>query len=167
MGQSAFFQSWRLDAYNWLSKDPAKVGLQLDGAFRRFAAAVNANPGNGDYPLAVVRSHSDATTATSFGYVWSLGHPTAPVLISYRNLTTANMTYGLSTANVRLECGLASAYDHSPASNGGYGSFSSTLYGANAYAELLNGTIYTYSVSHPVVLLVYQDTTAGRSISAM
>ena len=162
MAQSAFFQSWRTDAYNWLSKDPAQVGLQLDGAFRRFAAAVNANPANASYPLAVVRSHSDATTATHYGYVWSLGHPTAPVLLSYRNLTTANMSYGLSAANVRLECGLASAYDNDRQSNGGYGRFSSTLYGANAYAELLNGTIYTYALSHPVVLLVYQDTTAGQ-----
>jgi len=162
MAQSAFFQSWRGDAYNWLSTDPTQVGLQLDGAFRRFAESVNANPGNGDYPLAVVRSHSDATGTTNYGYVWSLGHPTAPVLISYRSVTTTNLTYGLKVPNVRLECGLASAYDNDPQINGGYGSFSSTIYGANAYTELLNGTIYTFEISAPAVLLVYQDTTPGQ-----
>ena len=162
MGQSAFVQSWRVDGYNWLSSEPAQVGLQLDGAFRRFAETVNANPGNETVPLAVVRSHRDATGSTHFGYVWSLGHPTTPVLISYRSVTTANLTYGLKAPNVRLECGLASAYDNDSQINGGYGSFSSTIYAAHAYAELLNGTIYTYGISQPAVLLVYQDTTPGQ-----
>ena len=162
MAQSAFVQSWRVDGYNWLSSEPAQVGLQLDGAFRRFAQAVNANPGNETVPLAVVRSHRDATGSTHFGYVWSLGHPVNPVLISYRSITTSNMTHGLNAANVRLECGLASAYDNDAQLHGGYGRFSSTIYGGNAYKELLNGTLYTDGISHPVVLLVYQDTTPGQ-----
>ena len=73
----------------WVSKDADQVGMQLDGAFKRFCTLVNANPGNEDYPLSVLRNHSHAKTSTHYGFIWKFGHPTKPALISMLTDTAA------------------------------------------------------------------------------
>ena len=65
--------------------------MQLDGAFRAFAAAVNALPGNASTPLSVIRSLADAT-ANRWGYTWQLGHPVDPHLWFLTESTTAQDT---------------------------------------------------------------------------
>jgi hypothetical protein len=45
MTYQVFCQSFAPGSWKWTSKEPAGVGMQLDGAFRAFAAAVNALPG--------------------------------------------------------------------------------------------------------------------------
>jgi hypothetical protein len=61
MTYQVFCQVFPAGSWKWTSKDPAGVGMRLDGAFRAFATTVNALPGNAGTPLSVVRSHADAT----------------------------------------------------------------------------------------------------------
>ena len=77
MTYQVFCQSFAPGSWKWTSKDPAGVGMRLDGAFRSFAALVNALPSNASTPRSVVRSHADAT-ANRWGYTWQLGHPVEP-----------------------------------------------------------------------------------------
>ena len=77
MTYQVFCQSFAPGSWEWTGKDPAGVGLQLDAAFRAFAALVNALPSNASTPLSVIRSHADAT-ANRWGYTGQLGHPVEP-----------------------------------------------------------------------------------------
>ena len=44
MTYQVFCQSFAPGSWKWTSKDPSGVGMRLDGAFRAFAALVNALP---------------------------------------------------------------------------------------------------------------------------
>ena len=77
MTYQVFCQSFAPASWKWTGKEPAGVGLQLDAAFRAFAALVNALPNNASTPLSVIRSHADAT-ANRWGYTGQLGHPVEP-----------------------------------------------------------------------------------------
>jgi hypothetical protein len=91
---------------------------------------VNATPANALVPLSLVKDHSAATGPTIYGYVWRLGHPQTPVLLSFSNSSKAQ-GYNSSSSSARLQLGLVSAYTND-SSNGGYGSFSETLFSVNA-----------------------------------
>ena len=145
-------------SWNWTSAAALSPGLRLSEAFTAFAAAVNGNPGN-NCPLQVVKDHSSATGTTNFGYVWRLGHPLNPVLLSFYNTSKLQASSSTpSTATFRL--GLESAYTND-SSNGGYGTFSATL------ANVSAGLSHYAPDGSPVVdlgafLLVQMDTEPGK-----
>ena len=115
-----FCQSFPAGGWKWTSKDPAGIGMQLDTAFRAFAATVNALPGNATTPLSVIRSHADAT-ANRWGFTWQLGHPVEPAHLWF--LTESTTAQGESQSSSSAVFGSAKASTFSDTtSNGGYGS---------------------------------------------
>ena len=162
MTYQVFCQVFPAGSWKWTSKDPAGVGMQLDGAFRAFAAAVNALPGNSATPLSVVRSHADAT-ANRWGYTWQLGHPAEPAHLWFvvESPTSGAIPQGSSQSHSSGTFGsaLASTFTSST-SNGGYGSYSNSLnYGAGlAYID----STAAGATSISAILLIAQNTTPGR-----
>jgi hypothetical protein len=162
MTYQVFCQSFAPGSWKWTGKESAGVGLQLDGAFRAYAALVNALPDNASTPLSVVRSHADAT-ANRWGYTWQLGHPVEPAHLWFHSDTPATgappQGDTQSSSSAVFGSGLASTFTNNT-SNGGYGSYSnSTAYGTGlAY---LDSTL-TGATSIGAVLLISQDTTPGQ-----
>ncbi len=145
--------------WNWTSKLPGDPGQKLAEAFSAFAAEVNATPANALVPLSVIKDHSAATGAITYGYVWRLGHPQTPVLLSFSNSSKVQ-GYNSSSSSARLQLALESAYTND-SSNGGYGSFSATLFSVNA------GLSHYASDGTPAwdlagFLLIQADTTPSR-----
>ncbi|WP_094556721.1 hypothetical protein [Synechococcus sp. 1G10] len=157
MGLATSAQQW--PSWNWTSKAVGSPGLRLSEAFSAFAAVVNATPGNAGVPLSIVKDHNSATGATNFGYVWRLGHPVNPVLLSFYN-TSKVQGYNAVSSSALLRLGLESVYTND-SSNGGFGTFASTLFSVNAglshYAP--DGSP---AVDYGAMLLVLQDTAPGR-----
>ena len=145
--------------WNWTSKLPTDPGLKLAEAFSAFSAEVNVTPANALVPLSLLKDHNAATGPTTYGYVWRLGHPQTPVLLSFSNSSKVQ-GYNSSSSSARLQLGLESAYTND-SSNGGYGSFSASLFSVNAglshYAS--DGTP-TWDLAG--FLLIQTDTTPGR-----
>ena len=162
MTYQVFCQSFVPGSWKWTGKEPAGVGLQLDGAFRAFAALVNALPDNASTPLSVVRSHADAT-ANRWGYTWQLGHPVEPAHLWFHSDTPATgappQGDTQSSSSAVFGSALASTFTNNT-SNSGYGSYSNfTAYGTGlAY---LDSTI-TGATSIGAILLIAQDTTPGQ-----
>ncbi|MCX5969696.1 MAG: hypothetical protein NTV57_19090 [Cyanobacteria bacterium] len=163
MTYQMFCQSFSPGSWKWTSKDPAGVGMRLDGAFRSFAALVNALPGNASTPLSVVRSHADATT-NRWGYTWQLGHPVEPAHLWFLvESPTASGTIPQgdtqSSSSAVFGSALANTYTSSTA-NGGYGAYSnSTAYSTGlAYID----STLTGATSIGAILLIAQDTTPGK-----
>ncbi|MFO7628442.1 MAG: hypothetical protein R6W06_02790 [Prochlorococcaceae cyanobacterium] len=131
--------------------------MKLSEAFSSFAAAVN--PNNPGSELSIVRDASSATGNARSGYVWRLGDPLNPVLLSFLN-SSKLQGYNASSSSAQLLVGLESAYVND-SSNGGYGSFSSTL---NSF----NGGMTYYApdgspaLTYGGMLLVLMDTAAGQ-----
>ncbi len=145
-------------SWNWTSAAAGSPGLRLSEAFTAFAAAVNGNPGN-NCPLQVVKDHSSATGATNFGYVWRLGHPVNPVLLSFYN-TSKVQGYSASSSSAALRLGLESAYTND-SSNGGYGTFGATL--ANVSAGLSHyAPDGTPAIDYGAILVVQMDTAPAK-----
>jgi hypothetical protein len=156
MTYQVFCQSFAPGSWKWTSKDPSGVGMRFDGAFRAFAALVNALPGNATTPLSVIRSHSDAT-ANRWGYTWQLGHPVEPAHLWFlveSPTASGNIPQGDSQSSSSAQFGsaLASTYTSSTA-NGGYGAYSTGL----AYLD----TTSSYTTVG-AILLIAQDTTPGQ-----
>ena len=152
-----FAQVFAPGSWKWTGKEPAGVGLQLDGAFRSFADAVNAHPSNAAFPLAVIRSHADATS-NRWGYSWQLGHPTDPAHIWL--ITDSLTAQGDSQSSSSARFGYAKASTFSDtSSNGGYGSYSNSSSWMTALAYLDTTTGLYSSVG--ALLLIAQDTTPG------
>ena len=145
--------------WNWTSMQATAPGMKLAEAFNAFSAEVNATPANALVPLSVIKDHSAATGAITYGYVWRLGHPQTPVLLSFSNSSKVQ-GYNSSSGSARLQLGLESTYSND-SSNGGYGSFSSSLFSVNAgmshYAP--DGTPAWDLAGF---LLIQADTTPGR-----
>ncbi len=145
-------------SFNWTSKAALSFGLRLSEAFSAFATAVNANAGI-NCPLSIVKDHNSATGATNFGYVWRLGHPVNPVLMSFYN-TSKLQGFNQTSSSALLRLGLESAYTNDT-SNGGYGTFATTLHSVSAglshYAP--DGSP---AIDYGAFLLVQQDTEPGR-----
>jgi hypothetical protein len=162
MTYKVFCQVFPAGSWKWTSKDPASIGMRLDVAFRAFAAAVNALPGNAATPLSVVRSHADAT-ANRWGYTWQLGHPVEPAHLWFmvESPTSGSIPQGSSQtySSGTFGSALASTFTSST-SNGGYGSYSNSLnYGAGlAYID----STVSGATSIGAILLIAQDTTPGR-----
>lgn len=160
MTYQVFCQSFAPGSWKWTGKEPAGVGLQLDGAFRAFAALVNALPDNASTPLSVVRSHADAT-ANRWGYTWQLGHPVEPAHLWFLTETTGTVPQGdtQSSSSAVFGSALASTFTNNP-SNGGYGSYSnSTAYGTGlAYLD----STAAGATAIGAILLIAQDTTPGQ-----
>jgi len=148
--------SW--STWNWLSAAPTDVGMRLNEAFASFAAQVNANPGQSN-PLAILRNHASATGTSRYGYVWRLGHPSAPVLLRFSN-SGNRQGYNLSSSSAQFQLALESTYSND-SSTDGYGSFSSTLFQLNAGLTHY-GPDGSPSQSWGGVLLVLMDTTPGQ-----
>ncbi|MCP9915239.1 hypothetical protein [Cyanobium sp. ATX 6F1] len=150
-------QQWA--SWNWTSKAVGSPGLRLSEAFSAFAAVVNATPANAALQLQVVKDHNSASGVTNFGYVWRLGHPVNPVLLSFYN-TSKVQGYNASSSTALLRLGLESAYTID-SSNGGYGTFASTLHSVSAglshYAA--DGSP---AIDYGAMLLVLMDTAPGR-----
>jgi hypothetical protein len=144
--------------WNWLSAAATDVGMRLNEAFYAFAGEVNANPGMAN-PLSILRNHASATGTTRFGYVWRLGHPTAPVLLRFSN-SAKRQGWDTSSSSAQFQLALESAYSDD-SSTDGYGSFSSTLFQANAGLTHY-GPDGAPSQNWGGLLLVLMDTTAGR-----
>ncbi|MFU8886243.1 MAG: hypothetical protein ACNA8O_12400 [Cyanobacteriota bacterium] len=156
MSYQVFCQVFAAGTWKWTGKEPAGVGMQLDAAFRAFAAAVNANPANATTPLSVIRSHADAT-ANRWGFTWRLGHPTDPGQIWF---TTESLTaQGDTQSSSSAQFGYAKASTFSDTtSNGGYGSYSNSTVFSTALAYLDTTTSYT---NVGAILLIAHDTTPG------
>ncbi|MCX5969619.1 MAG: hypothetical protein NTV57_18700 [Cyanobacteria bacterium] len=157
MTYQVFCQSFAPGSWKWTSKDPSGVGMRLDGAFRAFAALVNALPANASTPLSVVRSHADAT-ANRWGYTWQLGHPVEPAHLWFLTESTTAQGDTQSSSSAVFGSALASTYTSST-TNGGYGSYSnSTAYSTGlAYLDSTTG-----ATSIGAILLIAQDTTPGK-----
>ena len=160
MTYQVFCQSFAPGTWKWTSKEPASIGMQLDGAFRAFAAAVNALPGNASTPLSVIRSHADAT-ANRWGYTWQLGHPSEPAHLWFLTESTTAQGESQSGSSAVFGSAKASTFNDST-SNGGYGSYSnSTGYSTGlAYLDTTAGTYSTVGA----ILLIAQDTTPGSEL---
>jgi hypothetical protein len=128
MTLTACVRSWGPDVYNWASNATPAVGMRLNEAFSAFAAAVNATPANATLQLSVLRNHLSATGSVSFGFVWRLGHPVTPLVLSFHNTSLAQ-GFSSSDSSAQLRLGLESAWIDDT-SNGGYGGFSATLLNA-------------------------------------
>jgi hypothetical protein len=159
MTYQVFAQVFAPGSWKWTGKEPTGVGMQLDGAFRAFAAAVNAHPGNAATPLSVIRSHADAT-ANRWGYIWQLGHPHDPghVLLITDSLTAQGDTQ--ANGNALLAYANASTFSNTTA-NGGYGAHSVSYRTSTALAYLDTTSSYT---SVGAILLIAQDTTPGAEL---
>jgi hypothetical protein len=160
MTYQVFCQSFAPGSWKWTGKEPAGVGLQLDGAFRAFAALVNALPNNASTQLSVIRSHADAT-ANRWGYTWQLAHPVEPAHLWFLTETTGAIPQGdtQSSSSAVFGNALASTFTNNT-SNGGYGAYSnSTAYGTGlAYLDsTLSG-----ATAIGAILLIAQDTTPGQ-----
>lgn len=163
--QQVFWQSWRTDQFFWRSADPSGPAMQLDGAFRRFAHAVNATPGNAGYELAVLRNHADCTTTKDHCFYWTLGRgpgSTNPMILGWErtSFSTAN-AYASSSGNLTCRASFQSYYNADPALNQGYGKFSASLF-HYAWINVLAPPAGTYA--QPVVLVIFQDTTPGEEV---
>ncbi|MCX5969731.1 MAG: hypothetical protein NTV57_19285 [Cyanobacteria bacterium] len=158
MTYQVFCQSFSPGSWKWTSKDPSGVGMRLDGAFRAFAALVNALPGNASTPLTVVRSHGDAT-ANRWGYTWQLGHPVEPAHLWFLTESTTAQGDTQSSSSAQFGSALASTFTSSTA-NGGYGSYSNAIAYSTGLAYL-DSTI-TGATSIGAILLIAQDTTPGK-----
>jgi hypothetical protein len=158
MTYQVFCQSFAPGSWKWTSKDPASIGMQLDGAFRAFAATVNALPGNASTPLSVIRSHADAT-ANRWGYTWQLGHPVEPAHLWFLadSTTAQGETQGSSSAV--FGNALASTFTNNT-SNGGYGSYNNSSINSTALAYV--DSTLTGATSIGAILLIAQDTTPGK-----
>jgi hypothetical protein len=161
MTYQVFCQSFAPGSWKWTGKDPAGVGLQLDSAFRAFAALVNALPDNASTPLSVVRSHADAT-ANRWGYTWQLGHPVEPAQLWFHSDTPATGAppQGDTQSSSSAVFGSALASTFTNNTSNGYGSYSnSTAYGTGlAYLDsTLSG-----ATAIGAILLIAQDTTPGQ-----
>ncbi len=155
MALSCSAQQWA--SWNWTTAEAGSPGLRLTEAFTAFADAVNANPGN-NCPLSIVKDHTSATGTTNFGYVWRLGHPVNPVLMSFYN-TSKVQGFSASASSAVLRLGLETAYTNDT-SNGGYGTFAATISAPNA------GLSHYAPDGSPAVdlgafLLVQMDTAPG------
>ncbi|MCX5955864.1 MAG: hypothetical protein NTW51_05525 [Cyanobacteria bacterium] len=163
MTYQVFCQVFSAGSWKWTSKDPASVGMRLDGAFRAFAVTVNALPGNADTPLSVIRSHADAN-ATRWGYTWQLGHPIEPAHLWFHveSPTTSGATLqGESQTYSSGQFGSAKASTFSNnTSNGGYGAYSNSV--ANSAGLAYIDSTITGATSIGAILLIAQDTTPGR-----
>lgn len=160
MTYQVFCQSFLAGSWKWTGKEPAGVGLQLDAAFRAFAALVNALPSNATTPLSVIRSHADAT-ANRWGYTWQLGHPVEPTHLWFLTETTGTVPQGetQSSSSAVFGSALASTFTNNT-SNGGYGAYSnSTAYGTGlAYID----STLTGATAIGAILLIARDTTPGQ-----
>ena len=160
MTYQVFCQSFAPGSWKWTGKEPAGVGMQLDGAFRAFAALVNALPNNASTQLSVIRSHADAT-ANRWGYTWQLGHPVEPAHLWFLTETTGAIPQGdtQSSSSAVYGSALASTFTNNT-SNGGYGSYSnSTAYGTGlAYLD----STAAGATAIGAILLIAQDTTPGQ-----
>jgi hypothetical protein len=156
MTYQVFAQVFAPGSWRWTSNAPADVGMQLDGAFRAFAAAVNVHPLNAATPLSVIRSHADGS-GSRWGYIWQLGHPLDPghVLLITESLTAQGDTQ--ASGNALLAYANASTYSDTTA-NGGYGSHSVSFRSSTALAYLDTTSSYT---NVGAILLIAQDTTPG------
>ena len=155
MTLTASIQQWS-PAINWTSKAAGSVGVRLSEAFSSFALAVNANPGNSSVPLSIIKDHQAATGTTTYGHLWRLGHPVNPVILSFINSSKVQ-TFNASSSSALLRLGLESAFTND-SSNGGYGTFATTLATLNA------GLSYYAPDGSPVIdqaglLLVLMNTT--------
>ena len=161
MTYQVFCQVFPAGSWKWTSKDPAGVGMRLDGAFRAFGATVNALPGNASTPLSVVRSHADAT-ANRWGYTWQLGHPIEPAHLWFHiESPTASGAIpqgeGESQTYSYGQFGSAKASTFSSnTSNGGYGSYGNSV-ANSADLAYIDSTI-TGATSIGAILLIAQDT---------
>ena len=158
MSYAVFCQSFPAGSWKWTSKDPDSIGMQLDSAFRAFAGAVNAHPGNGDTPLSVVRSHADAT-ANRWGYTWQLGHPVEPAHIWFLTESSSAQGDSQSSSSAVFGSALASTFTGGT-SNGGYGSYGSSS-GNSTGLAYVDSTL-TGATSIGAILLIAQDTTPGK-----
>ena len=158
MSYQVFCQLFSAGSWSWLSKNPAGIGMRLDAAFRSFCSVVNALPGNATTPLAVIRSHADAT-ANRWGYTWQLGHPVEPAHLWFLTESTTAQGETQSSNSAVFGNALASTFTNNT-SNGGYGSYSNSVvtYTGLAY---LDSTL-TGATSISAVLLIAQDTTPGK-----
>jgi hypothetical protein len=163
MTYQVFCQVFPAGSWKWTSKDPTSIGMRLDAAFRAFAAAVNALPGNATTPLSVVRSHADAT-ANRWGYTWQLGHPVEPAHLWFHveSPTSSGTTLQGDTQTYSSgQFGTAKASTFtSNSSNGGYGSYSNSVINSAGLAYI-DSTI-TGSTAIGAILLIAQDTTPGK-----
>jgi len=158
MTYQVFCQNFAPGSWKWTSKDPAGVGLQLDSAFRAFAALVNALPGNASTPLSVIRSHADAT-ANRWGYTWQLGHPTDPAHLWF--ITDSLTAQGETQSSSSAMFGSAKASTFSDTtSNGGYGTYSNSS-GNSTGLAYVDSTL-TGATSVGAILLIARDTTPGQ-----
>jgi len=157
MSYQVFSQVFAPGSWKWTGKEPAGVGMQLDAAFRAFAAAVNAHPSNATTPLSVIRSHANATS-NRWGFTWQLGHPSDPghVWLITESLTAQGDTQSSSSA--LFGYAKASTFNDTT-SNGGYGTYSNSSGWSTALAYL-DTTTGAYS-SVGAILLIAQDTTPG------
>ncbi len=158
MTYQVFCQPFAAGTWKWTGKEPGGVGMRLDSAFRAFAALVNALPSNASTPLAVVRSHADAT-ANRWGYTWQLGHPVQPAHLWF--LTESQTAQGetQSSSSAVFGSALASTFTNNT-SNGGYGSYSNSSAWGTGLAYLDSTLSGATSIS--AILLIAQDTTPGR-----
>jgi hypothetical protein len=158
MTYQVFCQVFAPGTWKWTSKDPAGIGMQLDGAFRAFATEVNALPGNASTPLSVIRSHADAT-ANRWGYTWQLGHPADPAHLWFitESLTAQGETQSSSSAMF----GSAKASTFSDTTGtGGYGTYSNSS--ANSTGLAYVDSTLTGATSAGAILLIARDTTPGQ-----
>jgi hypothetical protein len=158
MTYQVFCQSFAPGTWKWTSKDPAGVGMQLDGAFRAFAAAVNALPANASTPLSVIRSHADAT-ANRWGYTWQLGHPVDPAHLWFLTESTTAQGDTQSSSSAIFGSAKASTFSDTT-SNGGYGSYSNST-GWSTGLAYVDSTL-SGATSIGAILLIAQDTTPGK-----
>jgi hypothetical protein len=157
MTYQVFAQVFAPGSWKWTGKEPAGVGMQLDAAFRAFAATVNAYPANAATPLSVIRSHANATS-NRWGFTWQLGHPSDPGHIWFitESLTAQGDTQSSSSA--LFGYAKASTFNDT-SSNGGYGTYSNSSgsWTALAYLDTTTGAYSTVGA----ILLIAQDTTPG------
>ena len=153
-----FCQSFAPGSWKLTSKDPAGLGLQLDAAFRAFAAQVNALPGNASTPLSVIRSHADAT-ANRWGYTWQLGHPIEPAHLWFLTESTTAQGETQSSSSAVFGNALASTFTNNT-SNGGYGSYNNSSVNSTGLAYV--DSTLTGATSIGAILLIAQDTTPGQ-----
>jgi len=154
-------QSFAPGSWKWTGKEAGGLGMQIDGAFRTFAATVNAHPGNAATPLSVVRSHADAT-AQRWGYLWELGHPVQAghLWLITRTPTTAGVwPQGETQSSSSMDFGssLAERYVNN-SSSGGYGYHSNSTINSTGLAYLDTTTSHS---NVGAILLIAQDTTPG------
>jgi hypothetical protein len=155
-----FCQSFASGSWKWTNKDPAGIVMQLDGAFRAFAAAVNALTGNAITSLSVIRSHADAS-ANRCGYTWQLGHPVEPGHLWF--LTESTTAQGDTQSSSSAIFGSASASTFSSStSNGGYGSYDNSTSWSTGLAYV--DRTLTGATSIGAILLIAQDTTPGHAL---